>query len=186
MSKNEYLAQLRKYLKHVSTEDKEDVISEYETHFISGQKDGKTEEDISKELGSPRQVARELNATLAIGHAEASHDTANIGKAIVAVMGLGLLNFFVVMVPVVIILGILFSLIMTDISLLSLPVFLAIKAIIPDLGEVIPLDIYVTLASFGVGLVLLVITIILIKWSTILFIKYLKWNIDIVKGSVKA
>ena len=55
------------------------------------------------------------------------------------------------------------------------------KGFIDGFGTIIPLDIYSVFALFGVGLMLLVITYLACKWSFILFMKYLRWNIDVVK-----
>ncbi|MEH7244706.1 DUF1700 domain-containing protein, partial [Bacillus sp. JJ269] len=51
MNKNEFLEQLSSSLRNMPNLEKEDIISEYETHFISGKQDGISEEEISKKLG---------------------------------------------------------------------------------------------------------------------------------------
>lgn len=81
MSKKEYLNLLNKYLKNISEEDKQDILAEYETHFISGVEDGQTEENIAKELGHPRDITKEINATLAIDRAESHHKVGNVWQA---------------------------------------------------------------------------------------------------------
>ncbi|MCY1049432.1 DUF1700 domain-containing protein, partial [Mammaliicoccus sciuri] len=48
------------------------------------------------------------------------------------------------------------------------------------------LVVFFLLASFGLGLVLFVVTYLLTKWSYQLTVKYLRWNISIVKGSAKS
>ena len=45
---NEFLEQLSSSLRNMPNLEKEDIISEYETHFISGKQDGISEEEISK------------------------------------------------------------------------------------------------------------------------------------------
>lgn len=186
MTKNEYLKQLDKHLKHVTKEDRQDVLAEYETHFISGQEDGKSEEEIARELGNPKQLARELNATLAVESAKSKGGSKNIGKAILAVMGLSLLNFFIVLVPAFFLLMVLVGLVVIGFTLLMFPVFLIVKAVNPEHGPVEHGDIYITIASIGVLMMLIVILIVAVKWLSILFIKYLKWNIHVVKGSASA
>ena len=39
---------------------------------------------------------------------------------------------------------------------------------------------------FGIGLMVVVITIYIIKWIYIMIVKYLKWNVSVVKGSVQS
>lgn len=186
MSKKEYLNLLNKYLKNISEEDKQDILAEYETHFISGVEDGQTEEDIAKELGHPRDIAKEINATLAIDRAESHHKVGNVWQAIISVMGLGLLNFFVILIPFVIIISVLFSFMATTLSLLVTPAMLIVKGVYNGFDAVHQLDVYIVLASFGLGLVLFVVTYLLTKWSYQLTVKYLRWNISIVKGSAKS
>ncbi|WP_257011110.1 DUF1700 domain-containing protein, partial [Staphylococcus epidermidis] len=45
MNKNDYLKELKKHLKHMNKEEKEDILNEYDTHFYSGQQEGKSESD---------------------------------------------------------------------------------------------------------------------------------------------
>lgn len=186
MNKQEYLNTLNKYLKNISKEDKEDIMAEYETHFISGVEDGQTEEEISQELGHPKDIAKEINATLAIDRAESTNGVSNIWQAIISVMGLGILNFFVILIPFVIIISLLFGFITTTLSLLVTPFMLVVKGVYNGFDAIQTIDIYVVLASFGLGLILFTITYLLTKWSYKLIVKYLRWNISVVKGSVKS
>lgn len=108
----------------------------------------------------------------------------NILSAILAVMGLGLLNFFIVLVPAFFLFMFLLTLVVFTITLLSAPVFLIIKYITEGVNSIILYDVYMSGFMFGVGLMLLAISILLCHWILKLTIMYLKWNISIVKGSV--
>ncbi len=70
MNKNEFLEQLSSSLRNMPNLEKEDIISEYETHFISGKQDGISEEEISKKLGNPKTIAKELNISYVISNAD--------------------------------------------------------------------------------------------------------------------
>lgn len=63
---------------------------------------------------------------------------------------------------------------------------LIVKGVYNGFDAVHQLDVYIVLASFGLGLVLFVVTYLLTKWSYQLTVKYLRWNISIVKGSAKS
>ena len=99
-------------------------------------------------------------------------------------MGLGLLNFFIVLVPAFFLFMFLLTLVVFTITLLSAPVFLIIKYITEGVNSIILYDVYMSGFMFGVGLMLLAISILLCHWILKLTIMYLKWNISIVKGSV--
>ncbi len=74
-------------------------MNEYDTHFYSGQQEGKSESDVCKELGNPKLIGKELTATSSVENAHQKVSLMNISSAIVAVMGLSLLNFFIVIIP---------------------------------------------------------------------------------------
>ncbi|AYU54032.1 HAAS signaling domain-containing protein [Staphylococcus debuckii] len=186
MSKQEYLRLLDRYLTRVTPEERRDILDEYETHFISGKEAGKSEDEIAKELGNPKYIGREMSATAAMDKAESSKNPNHVTNAVLAVMGLSILNFFVVIVVLTTLIGLLFGLITATATLLVSPVLLLVKGFIDGFGTIIPLDIYSVFALFGVGLMLLVITYLACKWSFILFMKYLRWNIDVVKGSARS
>lgn len=59
MDKKNYLDLLKYYLKDLPDNVIEDIIIDYDQHFAEGVQNGKTEEQISKELGRPEYIARE-------------------------------------------------------------------------------------------------------------------------------
>ncbi|MDU2973348.1 MAG: DUF1700 domain-containing protein, partial [Staphylococcus epidermidis] len=69
---------------------------------------------------------------------------------------------------------------------LAAPLMLLIKGIMDGFHSIILYDAFMTGLMFGVGLVLAVVTYYLIKWLFDVTMKYLKWNISIVKGSVQS
>lgn len=183
MSRMEYLKILHKHLKHLDDNERQDIINEYDTHFYSGMEEGKTEDQISKELGDPQQLSKELNANAAIEKAEQSNNIGDVSHAVLSVMGLSILNFFVILIPFVIILSIVLSLIVTTLSFIFTPLALLVKGAIAGFQEIILLEVYTTGVLFGLGLILFVITYLITKGFYILCVKYLKWNIKVVKGS---
>lgn len=59
MNKRDYLDLLRYYLRDLPGVMVNDIIYDYEEHFNAGIENGKTEEQISEELGSPDDIAKE-------------------------------------------------------------------------------------------------------------------------------
>ncbi|WP_406688182.1 DUF1700 domain-containing protein [Staphylococcus felis] len=57
------------------------------------------------------------------------------------------------------------------------------KEVNPDWGTVYIADWFAAIGWFGLGLMILVVLWIVIKWSYILIVKYLKWNAALIKGS---
>lgn len=61
MKQSEYLRELKENLEsRVSPEVLRDILSDYESFFISGREDGKSDDEISGELGSPAFLAKTL------------------------------------------------------------------------------------------------------------------------------
>ena len=61
MTRDEYLRTLRLALSHLSSEEREDICRDFEEHFAIGISQGKTEHEISAELGSPAAIADSYN-----------------------------------------------------------------------------------------------------------------------------
>ena len=57
MTKQDYLAALKQELNKNAVADAEDVVSEYEQHFLFKLADGFTEDEIATKLGAPAQIA---------------------------------------------------------------------------------------------------------------------------------
>ena len=63
INKVDYLDVLKDYLlKYYSEEESLDILRDYEEYFLNGKLDGKTEEEIILELGSPKKIVQELRA----------------------------------------------------------------------------------------------------------------------------
>lgn len=89
MNREQFLKSLENGLKKLPQEECDDILHDFEEHFSNGLTDGKTEEQISDALGSPKQIAKELVAASHIEKMEATPTTGNIFRAVWAVIGLG-------------------------------------------------------------------------------------------------
>lgn len=123
MTKNEYLALLYEHLKNMSETEKQDIVSEYENHFIEGLNDGKTEQQIVKMLGHPKDMAKAINAESAVGEAEKHKGFSNTGQAIITVLGLSVINFILITGPLLIYISLLISLAFVGLIGLAAPFF---------------------------------------------------------------
>jgi uncharacterized membrane protein len=88
MTRNEFLTRLRRGLDGLSPDQIHDVMSDYETHFVDGQANGRTEEEIAAALGDPARLARELKAEAGFRRWEADRTAGNLAGAVLALLGL--------------------------------------------------------------------------------------------------
>ena len=56
MNQTEFMDLLRYYFRRISKAELQDILSDYESHFKEGKARGLTEEEICRELGSPKAV----------------------------------------------------------------------------------------------------------------------------------
>lgn len=57
MNKEEFLKTLESYLRDFTSDERRDILYDYEEHFRIGQESGKTEQELIEELGDPSIIA---------------------------------------------------------------------------------------------------------------------------------
>lgn len=83
MNKKEFLRKLKRLL---PANEQKDIIADYEEHFNTGIAEGKTEEDIANDLGSPLEVAKEFGYV---------REKAPVRNVVFAAIGLVLFDLFI-------------------------------------------------------------------------------------------
>ncbi|QAA33617.1 DUF1700 domain-containing protein [Clostridium manihotivorum] len=61
MDKKDFMRAMEKALNKVPEAERNDILYDYEEHFIIGKENGKTEEEICLELGKPNEIAESYN-----------------------------------------------------------------------------------------------------------------------------
>ncbi|HDR7352428.1 Uncharacterized protein BCZB5J_00848 [Bacillus cereus] len=184
MNKNEFLEQLISSLQNMPNSEKEDIISEYETHFISGKQDGKCEEEIARKLGNPKTIAKELNVSYAIHNADNKRSFKNIITALFSVMSLSVLNFTFIIIAFFVplfLLPILLALIIATPLLIISPILLIGLGFFTGFHQISYSDVYNVFIAFCSGLLISVISYQMVKHLYATLVKYLKWNIAILQ-----
>ncbi|WP_160848956.1 HAAS signaling domain-containing protein [Pontibacillus yanchengensis] len=179
MTHTEYLKHLEKHLHQLSDQEKQEVLADYQEHFEMGMLEGREASDIAKDLGHPRDIAKEVYVQSRIENAETNKSITNLSHAILSTMSLGLFNLIIVLGPAIALLGIYISLWTAVVSLYvgAIGVFFVSSS-----SGVQLLQLFSSMILTGLGIML---TIGLAKLGSLLyylFIKYVKWNVNIVKG----
>lgn len=189
MNRDQFVKDLKTHLNGLPLEEIEDILYDYEEHFQIGISKGKTENDISKELGDPKNIAKMYKASSKINEAECNPSTKNILKAIFAAMALGLFNFIIVLAPFIAVVAIIVVMYFVSVGFVlgGVGTFFGTLAA-PFLPYKIYLDIHpITSVSFGIGLTALGLLLLLLSYylTKLLYkgtVKYLKWNLDFIKN----
>lgn len=194
MNKEEYFEKLTKLLKEMPKDEREDILSDYEEHFRIGMENGRTEEELSRALGDPKTVAKQIKAEYKITKAENEPSANSIIEAVIAAAGLGLFNIIFVALPAlgfaaiiltlfVLGLGVIFTGILAMLSPLLHLIFPSIIHL--PLGNGIIGNLMVVLGGVGLtvlGTIWVAAMAYVAKWFYNLALKYLRLNLRIIKG----
>jgi uncharacterized membrane protein len=154
MNKEEYLKKLTRLIKKLPKEDKEDILLDYEEHFRIGVEKGRSEEEISKALGDPETVAKQIKAEYMIKKAENKPSAGSMIDAVVAVTGLGLFNLIFIAVPALAVAAVILTFVVAGLGV----IFVGILTMLSPLLQVIfPQYVHLPVNSGILGTLILVV-----------------------------
>lgn len=185
MNKTNFLETLRKQLRGIPEKEIDEIIYDYEEHFNIGINEGRSEEDIANSLGNPRVLAKEMKANYLINRAEDSYSMYNIFNALLATIALGFINLVFILGPFIGIVAVLASLFVSGLAIIGSGLFLIVIYFIPTYFHNIPhisTGIFSSIALISFGCLWLIVTAYLSKFFYNITIKYLKFNVNIIKN----
>lgn len=187
MNKLEFLKLLKLELETNGVHNVQDILADYEEHFAHGLNKGKSEEDISKGLGSPLTLAKAYKTESMIREIKSSDKSFDIKLALHVVLRLLVLapfNFIVLFIPGIIILSFLAT--GWGVSIAFGGVSLGILGFLPQAAS-LPLNAWGWVAAISMSLSFLGIAImgfmamfLISKYILLSLISYLQWNIKFV------
>lgn len=188
MNKKEFMYTLKEYLKGISIDEANEILYDYEEHFNVGMERGKNEEEIARELGDPKSIAKSYKASSEIENAKNNPSPTNIAKAVIASIALGFFNLVFILGPFVGLIGALIGLYAGAIGTIAGGVGITLYPIFPAL---VSSNIFININPIGsmfigVGIICLgalffILDVYISKIFYQLTVKYLKWNMDIIK-----
>ena len=188
MNRGEYLTSLERALGNISPAAKTEIMYDYREHFEIGLEQGKTEDEICRDLGDFKAIAKQYRAEYMVQQADSNRSGANVLRAIYAALSLGLFNL-IFMIPIfAAFFTVLASLYACSISLIlsGAAAFLAtlFAPLMPqwiDLSSINPaILIFGSISVTSFGLLFGIGTLQLTKLSYKLAISYIKTNIKII------
>lgn len=116
MNRQAFLARLREGLGGMPLGAADDIVADYEAHFVEGEASGRSEAEIAQALGDPGRLARELKAEAGLKRWEEKRDPNAAAGAIFAVLGLGAIDLLILLPILGAVGGVLFGLSMACIG----------------------------------------------------------------------
>ncbi|MBD1373444.1 DUF1700 domain-containing protein [Hazenella sp. IB182357] len=184
MNKDQFLQKLDTLIKVLPPDERQDILQDYKEYFLLGTEAGKTEEQIASSLGSPNQIAKDLLASYHVDQAANKATSRNIMRALWSVIGLSFLNFFIILGPVIVLFGIVFSGWLLSFVLCITPL-LALINLVSDLAPFQTFDLFISFILCGLGLFMIIAMVYTTRKLFSLLIRYLRFNISFIKGGVK-
>ncbi|WP_257349492.1 DUF1700 domain-containing protein [Pseudalkalibacillus decolorationis] len=181
MLRSEFMNELERLLKDLPEAEQQEILFDYKEHFEIGKQDGKSEEEVSDSLGSPRSIANELKADFHINQAKENQSVNTISKAVIATLSLGFFNLIFVLGPFIGLVGVMLGLYTATLALVASPIFILIKIIVssdPGILEAL----FVMMTTGGLGVLLSIGMIYVTKAFYFVIVKYLQFNLKIIRG----
>ncbi|PLS15981.1 hypothetical protein CVD28_19775 [Bacillus sp. M6-12] len=177
--KNEFLNTLEAGLRHIPETDREEMLYDFKEHFEVGFAEGRTYKELSEELGSPKEILKDLLTDYTISKAESEKSVKNVSRAMVAVISLSFLNLIFVLGPVLTIVGVYIALCAVAIAFTLSPLAILTSGYFTDEYTV---RFFTALTLSSLGVLLGAGAVSLGKFLYNLILKYIKMNSRIIKG----
>lgn len=189
MNKQEYLEELKRQLKSLPATEVQEIMSDYVEHFDMALAAGKTEQATCDSLGHPRIVAQGYMVSSLMTEAKESKSVVNQARLtfriLFMIFVLAPLNFFLLLGPFIILLGLVIAGWSTPIAtgaasvagfwvLISTGVSFAFGSL-PGLSLL-----FMLLGGIGLSVLGGIIMLFISKMAAQIVLGYLRWNINFV------
>ena len=155
-----------------------------------GKADGRAEAELCRSLGDADNVARELVATHFVNKAGETKSYHNFSHAVLATLGLGLFNLVFVLVPLIILTVLLGAIFLAGIVCVILGPAAFLLALLQIAGiQHFPVwanplaGVFFSVGITAFGLLVIIGNYYLAHFFYRLMVRYLKWNIRVIRGS---
>ncbi|WP_251943827.1 DUF1700 domain-containing protein [Staphylococcus sp. Marseille-Q5304] len=184
MNKNEYIEVLNRRIKKISREEKKDILNKYESHFISGYKDKKNDDEMIRDIGVPIKISNEINVMTALHDVEKEKNIKDIFNVIFSIMGLSFFNFIFIgfsLFAILLFLPFILAYFIAISVMICSPVILFVMGIINGFDTISINEVFEMIKGVFLGLILTLVGYYFMKNFFKFLTFYLKWNLNIFK-----
>ncbi|WP_117168350.1 DUF1700 domain-containing protein [Paraliobacillus sediminis] len=185
MDKRGFMRELDYHLRDLSISERKDILEDYSDHFKIGEIDGKTEQDVVLELGSPRTIAQNrLGDRQLVGdqtRPSSYERKSNPFRSFFLLILLVIFNLIVVVGPAIGLFAVWISVWAVSISFTLAPGFWMFSFINQSVIDVTA-EFFVVLTLTSIGVLIGLAMIPISKVSYRIVRGYLKWNVRLIGG----
>jgi uncharacterized membrane protein len=105
MNRATFMNELRAGLSGLHSQDVNEILADYDSHFADGAAHGRSEDEVAQALGDPARLARELRAEAGFKRWENDRSAGNLLGVIFALIGLATLDL-VFLLPLLLVVGV--------------------------------------------------------------------------------
>lgn len=185
MNKLTFLEELRYDLKNLSAKDREEIIQDFEEHFEIGRTEGKTDEEIIRSLGSPQQIAKDVQAAQPFEKAQINQSEQSSSYRIWPIIGLCLFNLIIILGPSIAITGVILATWIVAFSFV-IQIFMLIIQWVTQPNSFYLFELFASITLVGSGLLLFTVANYITNTVIRIFSKYIAFNVRIMKGEKRS
>jgi uncharacterized membrane protein len=105
MNRAQFLSALRQRLSGLPANEIEEILSDYDAHFVEGMAAGRSEEAVAAALGDPGRLARELRAEAGLRRWEEKRSPGTLIGALIALVALVAVDL-IFLLPILFVVGV--------------------------------------------------------------------------------
>lgn len=177
MKKIKFIKKLKQELKLLSKDDQKEIMEDYKLHIEEKLEAGKKEEIIIKDLGDPKEIAREHILELSDGKENYIRKNPKIGLFILMQIANVLVVFWIIFTVFIVLFSLFSSAVTIFITSFLVFIFRNDFSLLSEIGYF--------LTAIGVSVLLGNATIILFIKGLKISKQYFKWNINLIRGEIK-
>ncbi|WP_182200809.1 DUF1700 domain-containing protein [Paraliobacillus salinarum] len=193
MNKQHFMKELAYHLKGLSSEDRNNILQDYEDHFKIAQIEGRDEQSVILELDSPRLIAQkrltDFNVSQVVREEKQTELTpANKSRSpmqsLILALVLIIFNVVIVFVPAIILFFVWFAVWGIAIGFSLTPIVWVLSLFWRSVSTILTAlpEFFVVLTLVSVGVLLIILMIYVTKILFFVLKGYLKWNVEVIRG----
>lgn len=185
MNRNEFLARLRKGLVGLTQAAADDIVADYEAHFDEGRAAGRSEQEVAGALGDPDRIARELKAEAGAKAWSQQPSASNAMGAIFGIIGLGAIDILILLPLVLPIFGTVIGFLLAGVGIFIAGGVVMVVGSFAGLPGGILAAILMGIGLMGLGVFMIGLMAILIKWMIDATIWYARLHYRVIKPALE-